>query len=171
VFDAEGERVEGTPAELGLVFGYGMLLPALEVALSGLSPGAVRAVELTADEAYGPRDPAAEIEFARSEFPQDVAEGQRYEIERADGTLAVLRVIGVNEEGVLVDLNHALAGQKVRFVVEVLQARAATGAELALAEAALEADPDGEGDGEGGREGPLGGLLPATSLRRRGVRS
>jgi FKBP-type peptidyl-prolyl cis-trans isomerase 2 len=77
----------------------------------------------------------------------------------------------VNEEGVLVDLNHALAGQKVRFVVEVLQARAATGAELALAEAALEADPDGEGDGEGGREGPLGGLLPATSLLRRGVRS
>jgi FKBP-type peptidyl-prolyl cis-trans isomerase SlyD len=170
VFDAEGELVEGTPAEVGLVFGYGVLLPALEQALSGLTVGTERTVELEPEDAYGPRDPAAELEFSRDEFPEDVEEGQRYEIERADGTPAVLRVLGVSESGVVVDLNHPLAGQRVRFQVAVLEARAATADEVALAEAALEAEGEAEEPPENG--GPLGpgGLLPAASLLRRGVR-
>lgn len=171
VFDAEGEQVAGTPAEVGLVFGYGVLLPALEVALAGLSAGAEQSVELDANDAYGPRNPRAEVAFARDEFPADVAEGNHYEIERDDGTPAVMRILGVNEETVLVDLNHPLAGQRVRFAVEVLEARVATSDEIALSEAALEADEGGEEDPENAPPGGLAGLLPASRLLRRGVRS
>lgn len=171
LFDAEGDLVEGTPTEVGAVFGYGMLLPAVEAKLEGLGAGERKSFELSPADAYGPRDPRAEIEFDRAEFPPDIAEGERYEVERDDGTPLVLRVLAVNAEGVLVDLNHPLAGQKVRFEVEVLEARVATEDELALAEAALNEEPDGEPDpGSGPEDGP-GGLVPAASLLRRGVRS
>jgi FKBP-type peptidyl-prolyl cis-trans isomerase SlyD len=170
VFDAVGELIEGTPAEVGAVCGFGMLLPAVEQRLEGLVAGAKKSFELAAEDAYGPRDPNAEVEFDRAEFPADIAEGDRYEVEREDGTPLVLRVLGVGEEGVFVDLNHPLAGQRVRFDVEVLEARAATGDELALAEAALMGDADGEPDpGSGPEDGP-GGLVPVASLLRRGVR-
>lgn len=171
LFDAEGEQVEGTPTELGAVFGFGMLLPAVEQKLEGLTAGETKRFELGPDDAYGPRSPNAEVEFDRAEFPPDIAEGDRYEVERDDGTPLVLRVLAVGEDWVLADLNHPLAGQRVRFEVEVLEARAATGDELALAEAALSEEGDGDADpGSGPRGGP-GGLVPVASLLRRGVRS
>jgi FKBP-type peptidyl-prolyl cis-trans isomerase SlyD len=170
-YDAEGELVAGTPADVGAVFGFGMLLPAIEQRIEGLVAGEKKSFELDPGDAYGARDPKAEVEFDRAEFPEDLAEGDRYEVERDDGTPLVLQVLAVRDEGVLVDLNHPLAGQRVRFEVEVLEARAATDDELTLAEAAVTGDGDGEPDpGSGPEDGP-GGLVPAASLLRRGVRS
>jgi len=158
VKDAEGEVVEGAGGEVGLVFGYGALLPALESALEGLGVGARRSVELSARDAYGERKPELEVEFSREEFPPDVAPGDRLELEREDGSEVVARVLDVTEDAVVMDLNHPLAGQRVRYEIEVLEARAATAAELELAESqalALE-DP-----------GPMEGLVPAGDLVRK----
>lgn len=159
VFDAEGELVEGAGGELGLVFGYGVLLPALEAKLEGLSAGAKRSIELTPREAYGERDPSLELEVSREDFPPDVAPGDRYELERDDGSELVVRVLAVEDDLVVLDTNHPLAGQRVRFDIEVLEARAATREELELAEAALTGDA---GDIE-----PMEPLIPAADLLRR----
>ena len=164
VHDAEGEVVDGAGGELGFVFGYGVLLPALEVALEGLGEGSKRSVELSAREAFGERDLARQIEVARDEFPPDVAEGDRFELERDDGSELVTRVLAVSDDLVVLDMNHPLAGQRVRFDIEVLEARAASREEVEIAESALLAD---ETEGE---EGPSG-LIPAADLLRRGVRS
>ncbi|HEV8548351.1 MAG TPA: peptidylprolyl isomerase [Polyangiaceae bacterium] len=163
-FDAEGEQVEGAGEELGLVFGYGVLLPALEAKLEGLVVGEKRSIELSARDAYGERDPALELEVGRGEFPPDVEPGDRYELERDDGSELVVRVLAVTEEGVVLDMNHPLAGQRVRFEIEVLEARPASPEELAIAESALagaETEPE---------EGPER-LISAADLLRRGVRS
>jgi FKBP-type peptidyl-prolyl cis-trans isomerase SlyD len=170
-WDAEGELVAGMPSEVGVVFGFGMLLPAVEQKIEGLVAGEKKSFELRPEDAYGARDPKAQIEFDRAEFPEDIAEGDRYEVERDDGTPLVLQVLAVSEEGVLVDLNHPLAGQRVRFEVEVLEVRAASGDELTLAEAALMGDEDGESDPGSGPEDRPEGLVPVASLLRRGVRS
>lgn len=156
VKDAEGELVEGAGGEVGLVFGYGALLPALEAALEGLGTGARRAVELSARDAYGERQAELEVEFSRDEFPPDVAPGDRLELEREDGSEVVARVLEVTDEAVVMDLNHPLAGQRVCYEIEVLEARAATAEELELAESsalALEEAPEG--------------LIPAGDLVRR----
>jgi len=164
VHDAEGEVVEGAGGELGLVFGYGVLLPALEAGLEGLGVGSRKSVELKAVEAYGERDPARQIEVSREDFPPDVAPGDRFELERDDGSELVTRVLAVSDDLVVLDMNHPLSGQRVRFDIEVLEARAATPEELEIAESALQGDePEGE-------EGPSG-LIPAADLLRRGVRS
>jgi FKBP-type peptidyl-prolyl cis-trans isomerase SlyD len=146
VFDAEGELVEGAGGELGFVFGYGTLLPALESALEGLAAGAARTVELSARDAYGERKPELEMEIAREDFPPDVAAGDRFELEREDGTEVVVRVLGVSDDGVVVDFNHPLAGQRIRFEIEVLEARAGTPEELEIAESALLSPGDMESE-------------------------
>ena len=154
VFDAEGEALEAESVVMGFVFGYGALLPALEQALEGKSAGGRCSVELGSKDAFGERDPGHRLEVEREEFPPDVAPGDHFDAEQDDGTPIVLTVLEVTDSSVLLDLNHPLAGQRVRFEVEVLEARPASEEELALAEAALAEEP----------ETPL--IDPARLLRR-----
>ena len=176
VFDAEGEALEPAAVETGCVFGYGALLPALEAALEGKTVGARCAVELGPKDAFGDRDPELFLEVERSEFPPEVAPGDRFDAEQKDGTPLVLQVLEVSDAAVLVDLNHPLAGQRVRFEVEVLEARPASADELALAEARLEEDPGSDpgggpaGPGAPGSEGQAPLIAPASLLRPRSRR-
>jgi FKBP-type peptidyl-prolyl cis-trans isomerase 2 len=71
----------------------------------------------------------------------------------------LLRVLEVTPETVILDRNHPLAGQKVRFDVEVLEVRPAEEAEILAAEAAVLAD---------GAPEPV--LIPVASLLRGGTR-
>ena len=122
VFDAEGEELEDAPVETGLVIGYGSLLPALEAALSGKQAGATLSIALAPKDAYGERDPELELEVSRDEFPPGVEPGDRFDAEQAEGVPMALTVLEVTPEAVVVDLNHPLAGQRVRFEIEVLEA-------------------------------------------------
>jgi FKBP-type peptidyl-prolyl cis-trans isomerase SlyD len=158
-YDEDGESVEDLEPELEYVHGYGALLPRLERALDGQRTGARVSVELPPAEAFGPRREEAVLELARDEFPEDVAPGDRFDVEAADGNLLVLRVLDVTADGVVADTNHPLAGQTVGFQLEVLEVRPATDEEVRLAEAALE--------GEEPAEGPL---IPVASLLRGGSR-
>ncbi|HEX6766829.1 MAG TPA: peptidylprolyl isomerase [Polyangiaceae bacterium] len=160
VFDAEGEALEANAVETGCVFGYGALLPALEAALEGKPAGFRSSIELAPKDAFGNRDPSLQLEVSREEFPPDVAPGDRFEAEQSDGTPLVLQVLEVSDTSVLLDLNHPLAGQRVRFEVEVLEARPASREELALAEARLD-DP-----GEGPEPAPEPLIDPARLLHR-----
>jgi FKBP-type peptidyl-prolyl cis-trans isomerase SlyD len=145
VFDAEGEQVETGDSELCCLIGYGVLFPALEDKLEGLSQGASRSVVLKPEQAFGLRNPEAQVEVDRSDFPDDVAAGDCYEAEDEEGRPVLLQVLDVSAEGVLVDSNHPLAGQSLRFEVEAREVRPATEAELSEAEARLvaqEAEPE-----------------------------
>lgn len=149
VFDAEQELVdESDPAiPLTVVAGYGQLLPALERALDGLAAGDRTSVALAPRDAYGARDPHAIIEVDREDFPPDVAPGDRFEAERADGAIVVLQVIDVLDDAVVLDTNHPLAGQRVRYELEVLEVRPAAAEELQRAVRLLEEAPDRPPDG------------------------
>ena len=139
VYDAEGERVDASEEPVEVVFGYGQLMPPLEQAIDGLSEGAEKSVRLKPEQAYGRRDPTALIEVERSDFPDDVAPGDRFEAENDDGSLVVLRVVDVLEDAVVVDTNHPLADQTVRFDLRIAGVRPATAEEIARATAELEA--------------------------------
>jgi FKBP-type peptidyl-prolyl cis-trans isomerase 2 len=76
-----------------------------------------------------------------------------------------LQVLDVDAERVVVDLNHPLAGQSVRFDIEVLEARPATDDEIRLAEARLTEDEESEepqGTGLNGLVSPESLLRPRT---------
>jgi FKBP-type peptidyl-prolyl cis-trans isomerase SlyD len=160
-FDGDGELVDGTEenAPARFVCGYGLLLPALERALEGMTAGQERSVVLRPAEAYGPRRPDAVLEVDRGEFPDEVAAGDRYELENEAGGILVLRVLDVDDSRIVLDTNHPLAGQNVRFEVRVLDVRPATSDETAQAEARLSSE------GEPTAAAPLG-LLPPERLIR-----
>jgi FKBP-type peptidyl-prolyl cis-trans isomerase SlyD len=164
IHDAEGEPVQAEPLESSFVFGLGALLPALERGIEGLPVGARKSITLRPQDAFGERDPKAVLEVLRDEFPDDVAAGDVFDAEEDDspdapGGLVLLRVLEVTPETVVLDRNHPLAGQKVRFDVEVLEVRPAEEAEMAAAERAL-SEP----------EAPEDTLIPAASLLRGGTR-
>jgi FKBP-type peptidyl-prolyl cis-trans isomerase SlyD len=137
VFDAEGELVETGDSELCCLIGYGVLFPALEERLEGLAQGASRTVMLRPEQAFGLRNPEAQVEVDRSDFPEDVAAGDCYEAEDEDGRPVLLQVLDVSDDAVLVDSNHPLAGQTLRFEVEAREVRPATDPELEEAEQRL----------------------------------
>jgi FKBP-type peptidyl-prolyl cis-trans isomerase SlyD len=139
VFDGDGELVDGlAPDEpLAVVHGFGELLPAVEQSLEGMTAGQSKTVTLRPKDAYGPRRPDAVLEVDRDEFPPEVEPGDRYELENAEGGLLVLKVLDVDDARVVLDANHPLAGQNVRFELTVLEVRPATHEETARAEARL----------------------------------
>lgn len=137
VFDAEGELVLGAEDAVRFVFGFGQLLPKVEQALQGLESGASVAVELRADDAYGPRDESLIVAVDRSELPDPIGPGDRIEVEDPHGAVLVLRVLEVEDEAALVDFNHPLAGQKIRVELEIASVRPASEAEILAAERAL----------------------------------
>jgi FKBP-type peptidyl-prolyl cis-trans isomerase SlyD len=173
VFDADGERVGGSEGDepLRAVVGYGELLPAIERALDGLETGSRRSVALAPKDAYGRRDPSRVLEVDLGEFPADVAAGDRYEVDTDSGERLILRVLNVSEDAVVVDANHPLAGQRVRFELHVLDVRPATEDELHQATVRLEAAEHAGtgGDVEPGSAGPPA-LVPPERLILRGRR-
>jgi FKBP-type peptidyl-prolyl cis-trans isomerase SlyD len=94
-------------------------------------------VLLRPEQAFGLRNPEAQVEVDRADFPEDVAAGDCYEAEDEEGRPVLLQVLDVSDEGVLVDSNHPLAGQTLRFEVEAREVRPATEEELEQAEARL----------------------------------
>lgn len=141
VKDAEGESVGADDERVSCVFGMGQLLPEVERVVDGLGTGDARQLKLAAHDAYGPRDPEAVLEVERSEFPDDVAAGDYFEVENVDEGVLVLRVLEVGEGFVLVDLNHPLAGQDLEVEINVDTVRPATQEELDLAmKSGLEGD-------------------------------
>src|SRR5438128_2345368 len=92
-------------------------LPVARAFVLGLAQGSKRTVLLKPEHAFGQRNPEAQVEVERSEFPEDVAPGDCYEAEDEDGRPVLLQVLDVSEEGVVVDSNHPLAGQTLRFEV------------------------------------------------------
>jgi FKBP-type peptidyl-prolyl cis-trans isomerase SlyD len=162
--DAEGEPVQEEPTDTAFVFGFGGTLPALEAAIEGMPRGAKKSIHLKPEDAFGERDPAAVLEVLRDEFPEDVAEGDVFDADEEGGdgpagTPVMLRVLEVTPEYVVLDRNHPLAGQKVRFDVEVVDVRPADESEISAAEAAL-----------WDQEHPKETLIPAASLLRGGTR-
>ena len=69
--------------------------------------------------------------------------------EGPDGDPVAMRVIEVQADAFVVDTNHPLAGQKVRFEVEVASVRAATEEEISEAQTELEQIIAEEADGCG----------------------
>jgi FKBP-type peptidyl-prolyl cis-trans isomerase SlyD len=167
--DDEGEILDASNAEDGepieYVHGYGMLVPGLEAALAGMKSGDKKKVILDAAEGYGERDEELMLEIERSEFPETVQPGDEFVAASPDGEEVVLHVIEVNEDSVLVDANHPLAGMTLHYEVEVKTVRGATEAEIEAAARALDEahehvhGPDCDHEHEHGDEHGKGSLI------------
>jgi FKBP-type peptidyl-prolyl cis-trans isomerase SlyD len=149
LYGEDGEVIDRTDDEepLSYVHGYGQLVPGLERGMEGMSKGDLRSVVVPAKDAYGEYDSEAIFEVDKSEFPRpgEVAVGDEFFAESDDGEGVELTVVEVHDETCLVDANHPLAGEDLRFEVTVLDVRPATDGEIRKAEGALAEDTEAMG--------------------------
>ncbi len=116
----------GKPATLSL--GAGELSPAIEQRLVGLEEGAHAVIELVAGEAFGERQPEMVQWVARRLLDELGDPHERYAVgdvvqfPTPDGLGQYAgAALQVREDGaVLFDFNHPLAGQPVRFEVQLI---------------------------------------------------
>lgn len=106
----------GQPFEY--VQGGGQILPALEAALDGLAEDDTKAVELSAEDAYGPVNPEAFQEIPRDRIAEEgLVVGAELSAPGYDGPI---RVHEIRDETVVLDFNHPLAGKNLTFEIHVL---------------------------------------------------
>lgn len=142
--NSAGEVLDGSDLEDGepirYVHGYGMIVPGLESALTGLKMGDRKEVKVAAEDGFGLRDEELVLEIDRSELPDPsrVEIGDELVAEASDGEEIVLRVVEIQPDSVTVDANHPLAGQALHYTIEVTEVRPATDEEIEQAAADLE---------------------------------
>lgn len=124
------ERTIDDPLEF--IFGQGVLLAKLEEAIKGQSRGFQSEVNLHPQDAYGLHRPELQAWLDRKVFPQgqEIELGMKFQTQGPSGDVISVIVKEVQDDRVLIDGNHPLAGLKVRFDLKVLRVREATEAEL-----------------------------------------
>ncbi len=117
VFD---ESPEGEPLEFTV--GSGQVIPGFDDAVRGMSVGDVRAVEIEADDAYGPRNDTLVNTIAREgmRLEHEPEVGMSLLMQLPDGNQIPLTVTSVTDTHVTLDANHPLAGEKLIFEIELL---------------------------------------------------
>lgn len=125
----DGARIIDTfddkPATLSL--GNGELAPTIERCLLGLAEGARARFELAAGEAFGERNAALVQRVSRTllrehgDPDETYAAGDVVQFPAPDGQRRFAGVVReVDDEWLLLDFNHPLAGQPVTFEVQVI---------------------------------------------------
>ena len=130
--DTDGNEILSTKGREPYMYlhGHGQIVRGLEKMLSGKTVGDAVSVTLPPEEAYGPRDDMNITVLPREDFNDDeLVIGNRVHIMSMQGPRMVT-VKSFNDEEVVLDTNHELAGKTLHFDVTILKVRKATRFEL-----------------------------------------
>lgn len=120
----DGKVVETTVGKPPLYYEQGKkhVLEALQRQLEGLREGDEKTFELSAAEAYGPREESRVQMIPYSELPprESLSPDMMLQETQPDGSLKVGRVVELLDEGARIDFNHPMAGQKLHYHVRIV---------------------------------------------------
>ena len=107
---------------LSLSLGTEQVFPALEKAIIGMAVGEVKNIHLSAGQAYGLRLDENLLKVSRQLFPAEkkLRIGQKLSVELADDSQRIMRVRRVDDQEVLLDGNHDLAGCDLTFALQLV---------------------------------------------------
>ena len=117
VFDtSEGRH----PLEVQI--GAGQIISGFEKALIGMALNEKKNLTLDPEDAYGQRDDSLTHSFPREDVPAEINPevGQTVALSSPEGRQVPAIITEVNDEKVVVDLNHPLAGLTLTFDIEVV---------------------------------------------------
>ncbi|MGR9116137.1 MAG: FKBP-type peptidyl-prolyl cis-trans isomerase [Gammaproteobacteria bacterium] len=128
-----GETLDSSMGGDALVYlhGQGNIIPGLEKALAGKSPGDKLNVSIAPAEAYGEYVEEMVQVIPRKMFEgiDTVEVGMQFHADVSSGP-GIVTVVKVEGDEVTIDGNHPLAGEVLNFDVEITDVRAATEDEL-----------------------------------------
>jgi peptidylprolyl isomerase len=91
----------------------------------GMKPGDKKSFTVKSSEAYGESDPEQIKNIPRNVFPvgADVCAGARFMASDEKGNNIPLNIVSIDEETVVADFNHPLAGKHLTFDVEIVDVK------------------------------------------------
>jgi FKBP-type peptidyl-prolyl cis-trans isomerase SlyD len=128
--DSDGVVIESSEGRDAVTFmtGIGMIVPGLEREVVNFTEGEKRRVEVKAEEAYGLIDFNKYVQVPKEALNKpDVKVGDVFQSNQSPFPFTVKQV---NENHVVLDGNHPLAGEDLTFDVEVTETREATQEEI-----------------------------------------
>lgn len=116
--DSNFERAPAT-----FTVGDGNLLPGFEKALFGMLEGEHKTLVIKPEDGFGQRNPNNIQEIARSQFSPDLELSEGLMLSFADAQKTELPgvVQRYDDEVVVVDFNHPLAGRNILFEVAIIK--------------------------------------------------
>ena len=110
-------------APLEFQVGSGMVIRGFDDGLLGMTVGQKKTIEIPVEDAYGPKDPDAIIEFPIDRFPPDMKPeaGMQLVMNNGAGQQIPVVITEVKDDVVVLDANHQLAGQDLIFDLELVE--------------------------------------------------
>jgi FKBP-type peptidyl-prolyl cis-trans isomerase SlyD len=128
---SDGQVMDTSKGKLPFEYlhGYRQILPGLENAMLGREAGDTFSIDIPPEEGYGLRDESRRVALPRDEFEDDeLVIGQQLTIMGPTGMRAAL-LLSFDDENVVFDDNHILAGKTLHFEVEILGVRESNSSE------------------------------------------
>lgn len=103
--------------------GSGQVIPGFDTAVTGMSVGDKKTVNIPPEEAYGAHNPDGVQAFPRANIPDDIPLeiGTRLQMQTPQGQPVQVVVSDVTEDTVMLDANHPLAGKALTFAIELVE--------------------------------------------------
>ncbi len=140
---------------LFFMFGHGQMMPGLETRITEMNIGDSAVLEIPCAEAYGEHQPEAIQTVPKEHLAHlDLHEGLVLQGQGENGEPVMVMVKEINDDTVIMDHNHPMAGQDVSFSVTIKDIRDPSEDELSMGIAAENQHHHHEeggccGDGEG----------------------
>lgn len=111
--------------------GHKNIIPGLERALNGLKAGDRKHIEVKPEDAYGHYDPNLRLTIPKEQFGEQTPEiGRQVQLNSQQGQPFLATIVGVQDNQVLLDANHPLAGKTLFYEIEIFEVREATPEEV-----------------------------------------
>tara|TARA_Y100000004_G_C8734977_1_gene335862 strand:+ start:220 stop:651 length:432 start_codon:yes stop_codon:yes gene_type:complete len=118
----EFDNSKNRGSTLDFEVGAGLMIKGFDENVVGMGEGEVRTFTLAPEEAYGPIHEEAFRLFPKDVFgDNDIEVGGFVEGNNGQGQPMMARIADISDEGILLDLNHPLAGKNLTFEVELIE--------------------------------------------------
>ncbi len=132
-----GEILDSSRNRAPLTYVQGMdgMISGFETALEGKQAGDKFSFDVAPADGYGEQDKALLFTVPKDRFEgtPDLEVGMRFQVQTPNGAM-IMAVDRIEEDSVVLDGNHPLAGKKLHFDVEVVGVRDATDEEMTEAQ-------------------------------------
>jgi peptidylprolyl isomerase len=120
-----GEQFDSSVGREPLEFtvGAGQMIKGFDAAMSGMSLGEKKTINIAPEDAYGTRSEEAIIQFPRENVPADMQlePGMTLTLSNQMGQPVPVIVVEVQQDVIILDANHFLAGQELIFDIELVE--------------------------------------------------
>ncbi len=102
--------------------GSGKVIKGFDAAVMGMKKDEEKEVKLKPEDAYGERNDELKQKVPKEKIniPGEIKPGMTLAVTSPDGQQFPVQVLEVEDENIVIDLNHPLAGQNLNFKIKIV---------------------------------------------------